>query len=599
MEENLRLFLSYGTPSVGFNYGFIRTITERYLVGHENDPNNGMVTLSLFDSYSLNCICKCELKPVESQVPELVKERCTYSMEVEVLGPLGDHAKKRFFVYALRCLRDKSCEGVCMKLEADKENSSDFSFYISLGFENIATVNKEGVVVNSSLWKFSPEGLNTSNTPHDNSYIYMASSLTIGENSSSATTWNPASKICYNKVESYFSNLDISIMNHPLFCTAPEPWKEVETYFNDAVAKGAMGNFENHDIKSMDLVHLQSIAEKYSSMRSPITCVIGVGGGSACDTAKYMSYHMNIPLILIPSILSVDAPFTRAAGVRVTEGAKTSVKYVGDCSQRLQTILLDKELLGAAPLFLNVSGVGDLLSIITALWDWKYAAEYRAETFNPYIAEQVAGTVTKLFLGKNAIRDFNGSNSKGMNLLAECFAEEVLLCEKYGNARPEEGSEHYLAYALESSTGRGYIHGKLIGLCTVIVSLIQACVSDMLISGDNDVDSMLHRIGAPTNDNELHVAFLQHMKAIAKPALEVAEFLTYIELDCSFGPSNDNPTQEEVRAALLTLPSFLSEEKQLLPGVFHMFANISPYCLKPKLIDAVLHAAHELLSLKK
>jgi glycerol dehydrogenase-like iron-containing ADH family enzyme len=43
---------------------------------------------------------------------------------------------------------------------------------------------------------------------------------------------------------------------------------------------------------------------------------------------------------------------------------------------------------------------------------------------------------------------------------------EVELCEKWGSARPEEGSEHFFVYTLENhlpADGK-FLHGELVGL---------------------------------------------------------------------------------------------------------------------------------------
>jgi hypothetical protein len=45
--------------------------------------------------------------------------------------------------------------------------------------------------------------------------------------------------------------------------------------------------------------------------------------------------------------------------------------------------------------------------------------------------------VNRLVAGASELRDCSES---GLQLLAECFSEEVYLCEKWGNSRPEEVS---------------------------------------------------------------------------------------------------------------------------------------------------------------
>ncbi len=51
----------------------------------------------------------------------------------------------------------------------------------------------------------------------------------------------------------------------------------------------------------------------------------------------------------------------------------------------------------------------------------------------------------------------------GLRQLLDCLALEVQLCNLIGHSRPEEGSEHYFAYAVENAMGKGLPHGDMVG----------------------------------------------------------------------------------------------------------------------------------------
>jgi glycerol-1-phosphate dehydrogenase [NAD(P)+] len=57
--------------------------------------------------------------------------------------------------------------------------------------------------------------------------------------------------------------------------------------------------------------------------------------------------------------------------------------------------------------------------------------------------------------------------------LVRLFADEVELCARNGNARPEEGSEHLVAYNFERITQKHMIHGELVGTGIWIMSRLQ------------------------------------------------------------------------------------------------------------------------------
>jgi len=250
-----------------------------------------------------------------------------------------------------------------------------------------------------------------------------------------------------------------SIDNY-LLITMEEPWRILEEKID---------NRPSQIIKNMkmDEAHLEELVLVFKDIIDDSYTIVGLGGGTACDTAKFFAwymkknYNLDLDLIFIPSIISVDAFLCSSIAVR----EDNKVKYVGE-SQPKQ-ILIDYDLIRTAPKFLNRAGVSDTISITSALGDWRIARDENNERFDQDIFNEAKKIAKTLIKAKDEIRDVS---EQGINALVEGFYNEVVLCEKWGNARPEEGSEHFLAYCLESITGDNYIHGNLIGM-NIIISL--------------------------------------------------------------------------------------------------------------------------------
>jgi glycerol dehydrogenase-like iron-containing ADH family enzyme len=64
-------------------------------------------------------------------------------------------------------------------------------------------------------------------------------------------------------------------------------------------------------------------------------------------------------------------------------------------------------------------------------------------------------------------------SDEGIRTLVELFDAENDLCERFGNSRPEEGSEHFFAYNAELRTGKQFIHGELVCLGVLLMSRLQ------------------------------------------------------------------------------------------------------------------------------
>ncbi len=87
--------------------------------------------------------------------------------------------------------------------------------------------------------------------------------------------------------------------------------------------------------------------------------VIGMGGGKTIDTAKIAADRIGLPVIIVPTIASTDAPCSGCAVTYTTEGAFEKVHY-----QRLNpsVVLVDMDIIAKAPVRFLVAGIGDALA---------------------------------------------------------------------------------------------------------------------------------------------------------------------------------------------------------------------------------------------
>ena len=240
-------------------------------------------------------------------------------------------------------------------------------------------------------------------------------------------------------------SLDPTLRTSAVVCTQPEPWELVKDTLSPAVL---------HFVTDVDHVTVRSRCEVWAAdLKGGVSAVFGIGGVSALDHAKFASGVLGVPLVLCPSILSVDAGYTVAAGVRevrqAADAVKTSVVYVGDA--RPAALLIDFKLLQAAPAVLNRSGVGDLLSCYTALWDWNEAHVRLGEPIDSAIVRRTRELLERL-LSLGSAKAVNAVTEDGLRLLSELYVLEVTLCELWGNARPELKTvtrQRFLARAAE------------------------------------------------------------------------------------------------------------------------------------------------------
>ena len=196
--------------------------------------------------------------------------------------------------------------------------------------------------------------------------------------------------------------------------------------------------------------------------------IYAVGGGLTADAAKYFASKLNLPLVVLPTALSVDAFITAASGIR-KDGC---VYYIE--TKVPERLIFDLETVAKAPAFIRAAGITDVMSIATGVWDWKFAHEQgknpQGMEFIPWVYDNAQSILSGVF---DCAEAAGRGDSDGLKTLYDCLAMEVQLCNQIGHSRPEEGSEHYFAYAVENEMGHGLPHGDLVGPAILLIAKLQ------------------------------------------------------------------------------------------------------------------------------
>ncbi len=90
-----------------------------------------------------------------------------------------------------------------------------------------------------------------------------------------------------------------------------------------------------------------------------IDVILGIGGGKALDTAKAVAFYMNIPVVVVPTIASTDAPCSALSVLYTDDGVFDKYLFL---PKNPDIVLVDTDIISKAPARFLVSGMGDALA---------------------------------------------------------------------------------------------------------------------------------------------------------------------------------------------------------------------------------------------
>lgn len=111
--------------------------------------------------------------------------------------------------------------------------------------------------------------------------------------------------------------------------------------------------------------------------RSRCAFIVGIGGGKTIDTAKIVADRLDLPVAVVPTIASTDAPCSSCAVIYNDRGEVASVAYQ---RRNPDLVLVDTRIIARAPVRFLVAGMGDAL-----------ATRFEAESCRQSLANNEAG----------------------------------------------------------------------------------------------------------------------------------------------------------------------------------------------------------------
>lgn len=190
--------------------------------------------------------------------------------------------------------------------------------------------------------------------------------------------------------------------------------------------------------------------------------VVGIGGGTTVDTAKYAANRWGLPMISVATSLANDGIASPVASL-VNDGIKGSYGVHIPFG-----VIVDLDFVETGPDRVNRGGIGDVISNISALADWELAREVRGEP-----VDGLAASLARM--GAEAMLTMPGDmqDDAFVTVLAESLISSGLAMAVCGSSRPASGGCHEIMHAVDSLFPGTASHGELAGLGALFCTFLR------------------------------------------------------------------------------------------------------------------------------
>lgn len=170
-----------------------------------------------------------------------------------------------------------------------------------------------------------------------------------------------------------------------------------------------------------------------------------------------------MPFISIPTSTSNDG-FSSSGASLLLKGRRMSFPV-----KTPYGVIADINVIKGAPEKFIYSGIGDLVSNITALYDWKFE-----EDNNKAVVDDFAVMISKKAVNSFVRTDFKTiKDDLFLKELVESLTMNEIAMEIAGNSSPASGSEHLISHALDKLLEVPQLHGIQVGIATYVMAKVQ------------------------------------------------------------------------------------------------------------------------------
>ncbi|MDO5851716.1 MAG: NAD(P)-dependent glycerol-1-phosphate dehydrogenase [Methanobacteriaceae archaeon] len=247
---------------------------------------------------------------------------------------------------------------------------------------------------------------------------------------------------------------------------------------------------DNYDVK-VEVINnaTPEVVDEITDILENYNAILGVGGGKVIDVAKLAATNKDKPFISIPTTAAHDGIASPRASIKQPD------RNVSLQANAPHAIIADTKIISEAPFRFLSAGVGDIVSNLTAVEDWKLAYKLLNVPFSDSAAALSSMTADLTINTSDQIKE---GLVESAAIVVKGLISSGMAISIANTSRPASGSEHKFSHALDKIAKKPALHGEQCGVGTIMMSYLQ---------GGNwkKIKTVLEKVKAPTTAKELNI----------------------------------------------------------------------------------------------
>jgi glycerol dehydrogenase len=216
------------------------------------------------------------------------------------------------------------------------------------------------------------------------------------------------------------------------------------------------------------IAHAEALAEER------VDCVLAAGGGKCVDAGKAIAFRVGVPVVVVPTLASNDAPCSAVSVLYTAEGVSSGIEFYPN---NPAIVVVDTGIVAQAPERYLVAGIGDAMATwYEARVCMQNEAAVTTIGARPTVASYAIGEACAKTLFEHASEATAAVVSNTVNEALEAVVEANTLLSGLGFESGGLAAAHGVAqsYTHISAVEASFLHGELVAMGTLAQLMLES-----------------------------------------------------------------------------------------------------------------------------